>query len=292
MSDHHIIFTAIGTSWDIHILEYTTDSIVHLEKIVKKRISSFDHTYSRFNPDSLVTRISKQAGVFEFPEDAEELFSLYRKLYDVTGGKVTPLIGDVLVGAGYDMSYSLQAKKHISPAHSWDSVMHYAHPRLTTTRPIQLDFGALGKGYIIDIVGSILEEHGVDSYTINAGGDIRYQNKERATLRVGLENPLNAQEIVGTADIVNKSICGSSGNRRAWSTFTHIMDPHSSTSPVHIRALWTVASNTLTADGLATALFFIEPHVLREHIDFEYAILYSDGSAQRSPHFPGIFFHE
>ena len=34
-----------------------------------------------------------------------------------------------------------------------------------------LDFGAAGKGYLVDIVGQVLENHGIKNYVIDAGGD-------------------------------------------------------------------------------------------------------------------------
>jgi len=56
-------------------------------------------------------------------------------------------------------------------------------------------------------------------YIVDAGGDIACRNGENSkeeAIKIGLENPENFSEIIGIAELRNQSICGSSGNRRAW----------------------------------------------------------------------------
>ncbi|MDB5254740.1 MAG: ApbE-like protein thiamine biosynthesis lipoprotein [Candidatus Nomurabacteria bacterium] len=276
-------FKAIGTHWHI---QFSPDN-ESLIQTIKDRIELFEQNYSRFRGDSFVGQIAQQEGSYKLPDDAEKMLGLYRKLYAISNGKVTPLIGSVLVDAGYDKDYSLTPKEIIHKAEIWDDVMEYNPPFLTTKKPLQLDFGGLGKGYIVDIVADMLRDHNIIDFTINAGGDIAYSTIKQEVFRVGLEDPENNTKIVGIADLVNKSIAGSSGNRRTWANHHHIIDPDSTESPRHIAALWVVADTTLFADGLATALFFVEPDVLLQHFSFEYVIVYSDRSVKKSEGFVG-----
>ena len=282
-------FKAIGTSWSVHI----PNSDISEEEIstkVKSRIEIFDKTYSRFREDSLVSEISREAGTYKFPDDADKIFSFYKDLYEVTNGLVTPLVGQILVDVGYDKEYSLKEKSEIGKIKKWEDVMEYSDGVLKTKEPIQLDFGALGKGYLVDIVSGVLNENNIFDYTINAGGDILYKTTKDKALRVGLENPTDTKEVIGVAEIINKSICGSAGNKRAWGKHHHIINPETTESPKHISALWTVAKRTILADGLATALFFVKPEKLMKIYDFEYAILWEDNSVNVSKNFPGTFF--
>jgi thiamine biosynthesis lipoprotein len=109
-------------------------------------------------------------------------------------------------------------------------------------------------------------------------------------LPIALEHPDDPAMAIGIARISNQSICGSSGNRRAWGVYHHIINPHSLTSPQHTRALWVIARNGLTADGLATALFFVPAEVLATNFDFEYAIINEDYSLHHSMNFPAEFY--
>ena len=157
-------FKAIGTSWSVHI----PNSDISEEEIstkVKSRIEIFDKTYSRFREDSLVSEISREAGTYKFPDDADKIFSFYKDLYEVTNGLVTPLVGQILVDVGYDKEYSLKEKSEIGKIKKWEDVMEYSDGVLKTKEPIQLDFGALGKGYLVDIVSGVLNENNIFDYT-------------------------------------------------------------------------------------------------------------------------------
>lgn len=282
-------FEAIGTTWNIDV---PADVPSGLEQEIRKRIDEFDRAYSRFRDDSLVMEISRQAGEYRLPDDALPMMALYKELYQATGGLVTPLVGQVLVDAGYDASYSLKPKPIIAKARRWEDVMEYNHPILRVKEPALLDFGALGKGYLIDIVADLIRMHGIESYTVDAGGDIAHRSSatgQGGILRVGLEDPGDAKKAVGVANIGNQSMCGSAGNRRAWDKFHHIINPETVESPHHILGLWTVADTTLLADGLSTALFFVGPEKLMKY-RFECAVVFADRSAVLSKGFPGNFF--
>lgn len=285
-------FKAIGTMWHIEIkdsLSQERESFI-LEKIHAK-IATFDSTYSRFRSDSIIAQIASTPGLYALPEDSEELFSMYRTFYDATEGKVTPLIGGVLVSAGYDAAYTLAQTGALETPPPWDEVMSYAPHTLTVHAPIRLDFGAGGKGYLIDSVGLLLEEECIAEYYINAGGDIRHCTESADVLRVGLENPFDFSEVLGVARLHNMSMCASAGSRRAWGVFHHIIDPVALVSPRHIAAVWVLARSTFLADMLTTALFFVPPELLQEQFSFEYAILYDTMTMTRSRDFGAEFFN-
>lgn len=255
---------------------------------IKTRIADFDGAYSRFRDDSLVARISRAAGEYRLPDDAAPMIALYREIYDLTGGLVTPLIGRTLSDAGYDAAYTLRPKADIARPKRWEDVMEYEHPILRVKEPVLLDFGALGKGYLIDIVAGIIRERGIDVYTVDAGGDMAYRGAH--PLRVGLEDPADSKKALGIAYVSSgQSVCGSAGNRRAWDRFHHIMDPRTAESPRHIAGLWVVADTTMLADAISTALFFVGPERLSKY-SFEYAIVFADRSAVKSARFAGEFF--
>ncbi len=306
---YSFVFEAIGTRWQIDIktplLGIKKESI---EKQIKKRIEEFDKNYSRFRADSLVRKMAVKKGTYKLPADAEPLLTLYQELYKLTDGSFTPLIGQVLVDAGYDEEYSLKPGKLSIPS-AWEEVMSLQLPPpcrshglhfvsachlpgvsvLIIKKPCLLDFGAGGKGYLVDIVGEILEENGVKTYTVEAGGDIRNRGGT-VTLRVGLENPENTAQVIGIAYLGDKSICGSAGNRRRWANYHHIIDPFTLTSVQTILATWVISDTTMVADAISTCLFFVAPDILLKRYYFEYVILYSDFSIKKSEGFAGELF--
>ncbi|HVV25958.1 MAG TPA: FAD:protein FMN transferase [Candidatus Saccharimonadales bacterium] len=283
-------FEALGTRWNIQLMEpVESEAWSDLLKKIRRRIEVFDKTYSRFRADSWVSEVSRRAGNYQLPPDGYALLHFYEQLYQATDGKVTPLIGQTMAAAGYDAQYSFVPGELQRPAR-WEAALAYNSRQLTVRQPALLDFGAAGKGYLVDIIGELIEQAGVRSYLINAGGDIRHRSAQAEALDIGLENPLNTSEALGIARLNNQSLCASAGSRRQWGKFHHIIDPVELRSPRRVLASWTIAGDTMTADGLATALFFAEPAALQKRFSFSYAVLYKDMSLRRSPDFPAAIF--
>ncbi len=288
MRNLQLMFEAIGTKWIIDC--YSSGiSEKQLLSLIKKRIEVYDKTYSRFRKDSLVWEISEKAGNYTFPKNAAKLFALYDRLYQITDGAFTLLIGNTLDEAGYDAQYSLKPRK-INKVPDPTSIFSFDYPNLTVKKPYILDFGGLGKGYLIDILAEILIEKNVSSFCIEGGGDIRCHNLKE-DLKVGLENPNDLKQVIGITDVNNKSICASSGNRRRWDKFHHIIDAKSLSSPNKILATWAVAEEALIADAMSTCLFLTAPEKLTKYFDFEYLILYPDFSIKKSENFHAEFFY-
>jgi thiamine biosynthesis lipoprotein len=286
-------FEAIGTHWQIDIYEALTPlEESALSAAIMERIATFDKDYSRFRVDSLVTKMSRAAGHYEMPADFQAMYDFYKKMYDLTDGNVTPLIGQTVSDAGYDAQYSFQKKETVATPPAWEETIDLQHSILSIQQPVLLDFGAAGKGYLIDIVGTVIEMHDIHTYCIDAGGDILHRNS--TPLAVGLEHPEHLDQVIGVLQLQNNSLCGSSGNRRAWQTeqgtMHHIIDPKTLTSPTEIIAVWVLANTTMLADGLATCLFFTPAAVLRESFTFDYLIMRADHSVEHSLDFPAELF--
>ncbi len=285
MPKHNIFFEALGTHWQVETIVQLTPDIIRL---IKTRIESFDKTYSRFRKDSLIHQISQQAGIYVFPEDGKVLFDFYKKLYDISSGKVTPLIGNALERAGYDADYTFRVKPQLAiPA--WDEVLEWNGTSLKVDRPVMLDFGAAGKGYLVDIVGQLLVENGIRDFVVDGSGDL--MQRGLIDNMVGLEHPLRPGEIIGAIEVAHQSLCASATNRRVWGNgMHHIFDPDNLKPTDQIIATWVIATNTILADGLATALFFTEPQTLAGEFSFEYLRMHASGAIDCSSVFEGQLY--
>ncbi|HVW23316.1 MAG TPA: FAD:protein FMN transferase [Candidatus Saccharimonadales bacterium] len=278
-------FEAIGTRWIIDFDRLNSSDSTVLLAAIHKRIDAFDRNYSRFRKDSLVSQMAHRAGRYELPPNAFKMLQFFERLYRATNGLITPLIGQTLVDAGYDAEYSLRPQQPAA-APKWEDVIQYDAQSLTLSRPVLLDFGAAGKGYLVDLLVEIIRAAGVDNFTINAGGDIF---RSGGPITVGLENPQNTTEAIGTIKVANQSLCASSVSRRDWGKYHHIINPETLASPRGILSTWVLADDCMTADGLATALFLVPPVALDE-LKFGYAVLSADMSLEQSSNFPAMVF--
>jgi FAD:protein FMN transferase len=278
---HSWRFEAIGTHWVIESVQPFDD----LKVSIAKQIEEFDRTYSRFREDSLVSKIAEKPGEYDFPTAAQKLIGFYHGLYTATDGAMSPLVGKTLVEAGYDKNYSLKpGTVHKVPA--WNEVMQWHGSKIMTTKPVTLDFGAAGKGYLVDRIGELLEQSGHHDYVIDASGDMRVRGDAQT---VGLENPNDRERVIGTMKLQDGSLCASATNRRAWGNWHHVIDARTAKPTADVVATWVVASETYVADGLATALFFVPAQKLATW-KFDYVRLHANGSIEHSPTFVGELF--
>jgi thiamine biosynthesis lipoprotein len=279
-------FEAIGTQW---LLDSATPFEAPERRRVTEAVDSFDQAWSRFRPDSFVSEVARHPGTYPLPEHGAEMLAFYHSLYEVTEGAVTPLVGSALVQLGYDADYTLSPRGGAIAPPSWGDVMELDGDVLVVHEPVLLDVGAAGKGRLVDIVSDLLRDAGHDDFTVDASGDIRTIGGD--PLRVGLEHPQNPSQAIGIAVLADAAICASATNRRAWGTgLHHVLDGRTGEPTLDVTATWAVASTAMLADGLATALFFADPHELRRHFDFQHVRVFAGGQVDWSGDFDGEVF--
>ena len=222
---------------------------------MERLIDGYEHVLSRFRADSLVTRIgnAEHGGHFDFPNWTDPLFDLYDALHDVTRGAIDPCVGDDLIRLGYDASMNFtvtrNAPKHLGALRGrsvWGHDVERHGTTLVTHDPVQLDFGACGKGYLVDLLGHMLiQEKSADwddfsdparsstqhpnqvsypnqnhfssqppQFVIDAGGDLLVHAEQ--TISVALEDPEDQSRAIGVAHIANGALCASAPSRRHW----------------------------------------------------------------------------
>ncbi|MBT2513942.1 FAD:protein FMN transferase [Arthrobacter sp. ISL-30] len=279
-------FEGIGTQWEIS----TADP---LEAAVGSRlleiVEEYDHNYSRFRSDSLVTRIARDPGHYSLPSGSEDLARIYASLYRMSGGRVTPLIGGSLERLGYGADYSLRAEGAPLPAPRWEDALQWEDRSVTTRQPVVLDIGAAGKGQLVDLLSAELERSGHHDFVVDGSGDMRHQGGTPIT--VALEHPYDASQAIGTLELAGRALCASAANRRAWGDGLHHVLDGATGAPVQtVVATWAMASTALEADALATALFLVESTLLENEFEFDWLLVYSDGRARYSDAFKGRLF--
>ena len=137
-----------------------------------------------------------------------------------------------------------------------------------------LDFGGLGKGWLIDEYAKILREHDVKHYIVNGGGDLYVDAAE--PILFALEHPYKPTLKIGDIKIKKGALAASSIVKRVWKkgrkTLHHIIDPTTGKpTDTGIVATFVCAHNALVADALATVLI-VRPDLeeaLEQHYNAE-----------------------
>mgnify|MGYP004417261473 CR=1 FL=1 len=280
-------FEAIGTFFEIATPRELTRGV---REQILSLVEIFDRQFSRFRNDSIVSLMAKEPGIYAFPDEVQPLFEYYESLYEITNGKVTPLIGGSLEALGYDAHYSL-SKKGVSPAPLYEETVKRIASILKLSQPAVFDVGAAGKGCLVDKIARCLEANGVTAYTVDGSGDMLHKGKTHEV--VGLEDPAHAGKVIGSVIVKNEALCASATNRRRWGDdLHHIVDPVTGKPSQDIIATWVIADTAMIADGLSTALFFVEPDILKNKYTYEYMRVHANGSIDFSAAFEGALYKE
>lgn len=279
-------FEGIGTQWEISTPFPLAQSV---RARLLNRVEEFDADWSRFRADSRVSIMAREPGRFGFPDEAGRLGPLYRTLYGLTDGAMTPLIGASLERLGYDAGYSLKPSGSPLPAPPWDEVLKWDGTIITTTLPVVLDIGAAGKGLLVDLLADELEAEGIDSFVIDGSGDLLARGPQ--STQVALEHPYNPGQAIGIVPLAGRALCASASNRRAWGDgWHHVLDGTTGQPVMTAVATWALADTAMLADALATALFFVPGARLEQAFDFSWLTVFSNGSAAHSAEFEGTLF--
>lgn len=95
---------------------------------------------------------------------------------------------------------------------------------------MEIDLGAIAKGYIADRVRDYLRKEGVDQGLINLGGNVQTLGTPEGGWAIGLKKPFStAGAMIGTLEIENKSVVTSGVYERFFEhnghVYHHILDP-------------------------------------------------------------------
>ncbi|WP_029600541.1 FAD:protein FMN transferase [Gardnerella vaginalis] len=311
-----------------------------VEQRIRDFIEEYESVLSRFRADSLVSHMARaeHGGEFEFPTWAQPLFALYSEFYAATHGAFDACIGADLLALGYNNSVRFipqskagAGKNENSSSDSWsdyrralpvtwaDISQGGGSTTLCTNQPVQLDFGAAGKGYFVDLVTQIIkEELGEElpadfDFLVNAGGDMRACfSKENSQIKVALENPFDTTKAVGVASIASGALCASSSARRRWKVkdangfesnliATHLINALDGIPACDLCASWAYipAKNcdfpTAYADAIASALFVSQESDLQkivQNVGAEFAVMLPNHALRKTCAFPAHFFAE
>lgn len=94
---------------------------------------------------------------------------------------------------------------------------------------MEIDLGAIAKGYIADRVRDYLRKEGAERGLINLGGNVQTLGSPEGGWSVGLKKPFSADELIGAMTVENRSVVTSGTYERYFEQhgkrYHHILDP-------------------------------------------------------------------
>jgi len=115
----------------------------------------------------------------------------------------------------------------------------------------QIDLGAIGKGYAVDRMISLLKEWDINTVLVHGGTSSVYARgsiPDHTGWPVTLSSPSSQDVVLAHLDIAEFGL-GGSGVKKG----RHIIDPRTATPVPGGRACWVVAQSAACADAISTA---------------------------------------
>ena len=173
---------------------------------------------------------------------------------------------------------------------------------LTLPQGMELDLGAVAKGYTGDRLAQLLRQQGVDHALLDLGGNIHTvgTRPDGALWRVGIRNP-EGEGYLAVVEVADQAVVTSGMYERYFQQdgvrYGHIIDPATGRpADTGLASVSIVSSSGTLADALSTALFVMgrerAVELWRSRSDFEFIFIGQDGSVTISQGLAGRFsFH-
>ena len=198
-------------------------------------------------------------------EETAEIISFALEMAQRTGGALDPTIYPVLTAWGFTTDSkqvpSQQRITRLLEQVGYDRI-RLNGTELTVPDGMELDLGAVGKGYTADLVTEILRRHGVSSALISLGGNIQAigSRPDGSDWRLGIRAPWESGNL-GVLTVSDAAVVTSGGYENYFddeqgNIYWHILDPSTGyPADSGLQSVTIVGREGKMCDALSTALF-------------------------------------
>ena len=188
-----------------------------------------------------------------------QLWNEYRELYE--GGKTKE---EVIALKGQALPSDAELEK-LRPLVNIDKIkLDDEKQTVSLEKGMELDLGATAKGFATELVAKELEDRGVKSCVISAGGNVRIIGKPtdgRDNFKIGIQNPdlESPDQVLASLNVANTSIVTSGDYQRYFDLdgvrYCHIIDPDTLKPAHEIKSATVIKEDSGLCDFLSTAAF-------------------------------------
>ncbi|NEW80613.1 MAG: FAD:protein FMN transferase, partial [Gelidibacter sp.] len=266
------------------------------ETKIDSLIAVINKSASTYIPTSDLSKINKGDTTVLADDNLQEVFIKSEKIYKETGGAFDPTVGILVNAWGFGPEKPIEDLDSLKVTAllkfvGYDKVK-LENGKIKKLYPeIYLDFNAIAKGYLVDMISRMFEKNGVANYMVEIGGEIRArgQNEKGLPWKIAIENPNTdgTRSFATVIELKDESIA-TSGNYRKFKVkedgtkYVHTINPKTGFAKESnlLSASVISKSDCADVDGYATAFmemgFEKSTAFLKNHPELEAFLIYVD----------------
>lgn len=278
---YEVSHLAMGT--EFILVSYGEDAqyLAAVGNEVFEEIDRLEAQLSKYNPESEISFINRTAAwrgvcveprLFQLLVDASRYSQSTGGAFDLTAGPLMTAWG-FFRGKGRIPARTEIAQVLGRVGHRHVHLNEAERTIRFDVEGLELDLGAIGKGYAVDRAVDILRRYGVRRALVSSGTSSLYALGTPPGARgwpISLRDPYDKEK---AADVVYVSNCAlsTSGNyekffRLGAKTYAHILDPTTGRPVENMLAAIVLAPSARDADALSTAFYVIGVERTREYL--------------------------
>lgn len=270
-----ISFYTMGTIMDVKVQK--SDNSAELLADCETRFENINDTTNRLcetpvaEEKSEIKRINNAAGKnpVKVSDEVYDLIKVSVEYGEKTNGKFNILLGPISDLWGFDdKNYRVpsdeEIKKTLELCNLSDIVLDDENKTVFLKKEgMEIDLGALAKGYATDAAVEDMKNSGCTSALINAGGNIGVIGKKDVgqMWKVGIQNPRKENDILGYVEAEDEYVVTSGDYQRYFEQdgvrYCHIFDAETGYPANGVIASSVICDDGLTADILSTTAFIM-----------------------------------
>lgn len=235
------------------------DTVFNLIKELETKLSEYDE-------GSLIWNINNSdTDTFEMDADLYNMLAIADSLYKISNGAFDITIKPVFDLWHFDAdSLAVPQKKDLDnklKLVGFDKI-RFDENTLYKPKGMELSFGAIAKGYIIDKARSYMIERGLQKGYINSRSSICFWGSKMSQV-VYIQHPRKMEDYIATFRVMDKSIATSGDYQQFFELdgirYHHILNPKTGYPVQDMYSITVIHPSAAWADGLSTALFLMQP---------------------------------
>ncbi len=262
MQIYRIPFKAMASTCEVVIADTDEQAMFAKAQEAIAEVRRIEVKYSRYRPDSIVSRINAQAGgdAVSCDEETVALFDYAAALHQASNG-LFDITAGILRQAWDFKSQRVPAADELHvlcERIGWHKAERAGDRFRLPQAGMEIDFGGFGKEYAADRAAAVLEAAGVTNGYVNLGGDIRVlgPKPDGQAWVMGIQDPRQHDKIAASIPLTAGALATSGDYERYFETdglrYCHILNPRTGMPVSYWRSISVLAPLTALAGSCTT----------------------------------------